>query len=105
MALKMQKSSGNVFLDIGFDPIEAEHLRIRSDLMSAVARVIADRKLTQARAAKLFGVTQPRISNLIHDRINLFSVDSLVCMLAKVGIRVDVSLRKHWRPDRRPRSA
>ena len=59
MALKMQRSSGNVFADLGFGPGEAEHLRIRSDLMAAVRKVIASRKLTQSQAAKLFGVTQP----------------------------------------------
>ena len=92
MALKMQRSSGNVFADVGFGPEEAEHLRIRSDLIIAVRKVIASRRLTQAQAAKLFGVTQPRISNLVRGRIDLFSIDTLVDMLAAAGVGVRLSV-------------
>jgi predicted XRE-type DNA-binding protein len=92
MTLKMQRSSGNVFTDLGFGPDEAEHLRIRADLMIAVRKVIASRKLTQNQAAKLFGVTQPRISNLVRGRIELFSIDTLVDMLAAAGISVKLTV-------------
>jgi len=94
MTLKIQRSSGNVFSDVGFGPEEAEHLRIRADLMIEVRRLIKARRLTQARAAKLFGVTQPRISNLVRGRIDLFSVDTLIDMLAQAGVRVDLSVRR-----------
>ncbi len=90
MAVTMQRSSGNVFTDVGFGPEEAEHLRIRADLMIALRKVIIARKLTQVRAAKLFGVTQPRISNLVRGRIDLFSIDTLVDMLATAGVPVKV---------------
>jgi predicted XRE-type DNA-binding protein len=92
MALKMQRSSGNVFADLGFGPEEAEHLRIRSDLLIAVRKVIAARKLTQVQAAKLFSVSQPRISNLVRGRIDLFSIDTLVDMLAAAGVSVKVTV-------------
>lgn len=88
----MQRSSGNVFVDVGFGPEEAEHLRIRSDLMIAVRKVIASRKLTQSQAARLFGVTQPRISNIVRGRIDLFSIDTLVDMLAAAGISVKLTI-------------
>lgn len=94
MTLKIQRSSGNVFRDVGFGPAEAEHLRIRADLMIEVRRLIKARRLTQARAAKLFGVTQPRISNLVRGRIDLFSVDTLIHMLAQAGVRVNLSVRR-----------
>jgi predicted XRE-type DNA-binding protein len=94
MTLKTHRSSGNVFKDLGFGPEEAEHLRIRSDLMIEVRKVIEKRGLTQARAAKLFAVTQPRISNLVRGRIDLFSVDTLVDMLAQAGVRVNVSVQR-----------
>jgi predicted XRE-type DNA-binding protein len=87
---KITPSSGNVFKDLGFGEEEAEHLRIRSTLMIAVRQVIEVRALTQAEAARLFGVTQPRISNLVRGRIDLFSIDTLVDMLARAGIHVDV---------------
>ncbi|MBM4121312.1 MAG: helix-turn-helix domain-containing protein [Nitrospira sp.] len=46
------------------------------------------RGVKQAEAAKVLGVTQPRISDLVRGRIDLFSVDSLIDMLARLGIRV-----------------
>ena len=84
------RSSGNVFTDLGFEPDEAEHLRIRSTLMITVQQVIEDRGLTQAEAADLFEVNQPRISNLMRGKIGLFSIDTLVDMLARADIRVEV---------------
>jgi predicted XRE-type DNA-binding protein len=90
MDTKIIPSSGNVFTDLGFAEDEAEHLRVRSTLMVAVRKLIEERSLTQAEAAKLLGVTQPRISNLIRGRIDLFSIDTLIDMLARAGIHVDV---------------
>ena len=90
MDTKITPSSGNVFRDLGFAEDEAEHLRVRSTLMIAVRKLIEERSLTQAEAAKLFGVTQPRISNLVRGRIDLFSIDTLIDMLARAGIHVDL---------------
>jgi len=90
MDVKITPSSGNVFTDLGFDEDEAEHLRLRSTLMIELRKLIEDRKLTQAEAAKLFGVTQPRISNLVRGRIDLFSIDTLVGMLTCAGVHVAV---------------
>ena len=90
METKITPSSGNVFRDLGFDEAEAEHLRIRSTLMIAVRKVIEDRNLTQVKAAKLFGVSQPRISNIVRGRNYLFSIDTLVGMLVRAGIHVDL---------------
>lgn len=92
MDVKITPSSGNVFTDLGFSAEEAEHLRLRSTLMIELRKLIEERNLTQAAAAKLFGVTQPRISNLVRGRIDLFSIDTLVGMLACAGIHVDVVL-------------
>lgn len=85
-------SSGNVFSDLGFTPEESEHLKLRAQLMSAVRQVIEQRKLTQAQAAKLLGVTQPRISDLIRGKIDLFSMDTLVSMLAQAGMHVALTV-------------
>ena len=84
-------SSGNVFLDLGFSEEDAAHLELRSSLMFTIRKLMQDRNLTQIKAAQLFGVTQPRISDLVRGRVDLFSSDSLVDMLARAGIRVDVS--------------
>lgn len=86
------RSSGNVFEDLGFSREEAEHLRIRSALMVIVSELIKTRGLTQTQAAKLFGVSQPRISDLVRGKIGLFSIDTLVDMLASAGVRIELSV-------------
>ncbi|MBI4735964.1 MAG: XRE family transcriptional regulator [candidate division NC10 bacterium] len=93
MKLKMARSSGNVFRDLGFRPEEAAHLLIRSDLMIQLQKLIASRDLTQAEAAKILRVTQPRVSDLLRGRIDLFSSDALIDMLARLGVRVRVVLK------------
>jgi predicted XRE-type DNA-binding protein len=86
-------ADGNVFLDIGFSPAEAENLRARALLMNDLEQIIRKRKLTQARAAKLLGVTQPRVSDLVRGKIELFSVDSLITMLGHAGAQVELRVR------------
>jgi len=88
MATHIRKSSGNVFQDAGFPPGEAAHLLIRADLMIQLERVLKQRGLTQVQAAKLLGISQPRVSDLVRGRIDLFSIDTLVDMLAHLGVRV-----------------
>ena len=95
---RVTRSSGNVFVDIGFPPEQAGHLLIRSDLMIALSTIIKDRGLTQTRAARLLGVTQPRVSDLVRGRIELFSIDALVEMLGRVGVGVSVRLETPRRP-------
>lgn len=90
--VKITRSRGNIFEDLGFGPEEAEHLRIRSALMAALRELIELRGLTQVQAAKLFGVSQPRISDLTRGKIGLFSIDTLVDMLASGGVRVKMSV-------------
>lgn len=77
-----------MFADLGFPPAEAENLLLRSKLMTAVMRIIEARSLTQTKAAQLFGVTQPRISDLNRGKTERFTLDALVNMLAHAGVRV-----------------
>ena len=95
---RVTPSSGNVFLDLGFPPGEAEHLSVRSHLMMAIEQLIKARGLTQTRAARLFGVTQPRVSDLVRGRIELFSIDALVEMLGRAGIGLSIRLEPRRRP-------
>ena len=92
--MRVHRSSGNVFRDLGFANDEAENLHVRSDLMISLSKLIEDRRLTQAQAAKLLGVTQPRISDLIRGKIQLFSVDSLIEMLGHAGAQVSVIVKQ-----------
>ncbi len=88
MAMRIRRGSGNVFEDVGFPPAEAAHLLIRTDLMLQIERVLKARRLTQAKAAKLLKVSQPRVSDLMRGRVDLFSIDTLVEMLARLGVAV-----------------
>ena len=94
MTTKIRRSSENVFRDLGFDREEAEHLKLRSDLMIEIRKVIEGRRLTQAAAAALFGVSQPRISDLVRGKIDLFSIDTLIYMLAHAGVRVSFVVKR-----------
>lgn len=71
-------------------PAEAESMKLRSELMMALKNYITHAELTQTQAAKLFGVTQPRISDLMRGRINLFGLDALVNMAATAGLHVEM---------------
>ena len=87
-----RKRAANVFEDVGFPPAEAEHLLIRANLMIEVRRVVESRNLTQAAAAKMFAVTQPRVSDLMRGKIDRFSIDTLIVMLQKAGVGVTVKV-------------
>ena len=89
---RVTAAGGNVFADIGFPPAEAENLKIRSDLMSALQDLITERGLTQVQASALFGVAQPRISDLSRDKIDRFTIDALINMLAHAGVRVQMRI-------------
>ena len=90
--LKITRGSGNVFLDIGFSKSEAENLLLRAQLMSRVRD--AARGTTQREAAKRFGVTQPRLNDLLRGKINKFSLDALVNMLGHAGLHVELHVKK-----------
>jgi len=77
-----------VFRDLGFSKEESEHLLVRADLLIQLQKAIAAKELKQAEAAKVLRVTQPRVSDLQRGRIDLFSTDTLINMLARLGITV-----------------
>lgn len=93
MKLKVTPSTGNIFRDLGFSHEEAEHLLVRTDLMIQTQKLLASRGLTQKAAAKLLGVTQPRVSDLLRGRIDLFSTDALIDMVARLGARVRLTIK------------
>ena len=64
MKMKITRSTGNVFRDIGFSATAAEHLLVRADLMIKIQTLIESKRLTQAELAKLLRITQPRVSDL-----------------------------------------
>jgi predicted XRE-type DNA-binding protein len=76
------------------DPAEAQKMKLRSAMMIALCDYIKGEGLTQKQAAKRLGVMQPRISDLVRGRIDLFAIDSLVNMLALAGLRIEMRIEK-----------
>ena len=87
---RVTRSCGNVFRDLGFPPDKAEHLLVRADLMIRLEKELGSRSLKQAQAARLLGISQPRVSDLLRGRVELFSADALIDMLARLGVKVRI---------------
>jgi predicted XRE-type DNA-binding protein len=92
--LKMARSSGNVFLDMGFSKVEAENLRLRSQLMRQIDAYYQESGMTQAAAAKALGLTQPRLNALLKGRLSQFSLDALVNIASNAGMNVRLVVKK-----------
>jgi len=75
------------------DPAQAENLKLRPAMMMALKNHINRQGLSQAEAAALLGVTQPRISDLLRGKIDLFGLDTLVNMVAAAGMHIDLKIR------------
>ena len=71
-------------------PEQAANMKLRSELMIALKDHIARAEMGQAQAAQLFGVTQPRVSDLMRGKINLFALDALVNMATAAGLRIEM---------------
>lgn len=92
--VKIEKGSGNVFLDIGFPPGQAHNLLLRAEMMLRIEDFVRKSGLTQQAAARVLGVTQPRLNQLLKRKIELFSLDALVNMLTKAGMRVELRVKQ-----------
>ena len=71
---------------------QAENMRLRAGLMIALEQYVTRNGMSQEQASKLLGVSQPRISNLMRGKINLFSLDMLVNMVAAAGLHVEMKI-------------
>jgi predicted XRE-type DNA-binding protein len=99
--IEVEEGSGNVFADLGY--ADAKERRLKVELALEVNRVLEQRGLTQAQAAKILGVRQPHVSDLARYRLSRFSAERLMEFLTQLGR--DVEIRITQRPARRPRSA
>jgi predicted XRE-type DNA-binding protein len=88
----MTGGSGNVFLDLGFAPHEAAVMLLRCELAEALRKWIDREGGTQAQAAKRLGVSQPRISEIVRNKVDKLSLDYLVGLCAKAGVSVKVDM-------------
>ncbi|MSR12936.1 MAG: XRE family transcriptional regulator [Gammaproteobacteria bacterium] len=74
-------------------PALAENMKLRSVLMTALKNHITRTEMSQTQAAELLGVTQPRISDLMRGKINLFALDALVTMVTAAGLHIEMRVR------------
>jgi predicted XRE-type DNA-binding protein len=92
--MKIKKSSGNVFADMGFDADRAEDLAVKSDLITVLIRAMRQRGLTQGATAKLCGTDQPTLSKVLHGKLNSVSIDRLTRWLVALGSSVSIKVNK-----------
>jgi predicted XRE-type DNA-binding protein len=91
---KITKSSGNVFVDLGFPPEEVTILTMRADLMAQLRLLIERKGWTQAQAAAALGVSQSRVSDLVRGKWDKFSLDMLLMLAARAGLQPRLKLAK-----------
>lgn len=90
--MKYEKSSGNVFADMEFDPEEAAVMKIKAELKIALEKEIKRRNLTQAQAAELVGTTRPALNRILTGKLDKLSIDKMVQMHYRLGKQVTVKV-------------
>lgn len=89
---KIIEGSGNVFRDLGLK--DADELLVKAELTSQISEIIGERGLTQAAAAKLLGLKQPDVSNLLRGKLSKFSTDRLMNFLTRLGRDVEIVVKE-----------
>jgi predicted XRE-type DNA-binding protein len=92
-----EKSSGNVFADLGFTPAAAADLTVKSTLITTIADTIRERELTQLEAAQLCGTDQPTLSKVLRGRMESVTIDRLAAWLNALGRTVEIHVRPYDR--------
>lgn len=90
--VKIKRSSGNVFGDLGLP--EADVQLLKADLVTRIDAIIRQRRLTQLEAAKVLGLSQPDVSRLLRGSFREYSVDRLLRLLTALGRDVEIVIRK-----------
>src|SRR4051812_42680884 len=99
-APRTERSSGNVFEDLGLP--DAAALLAKSELVSRICDIIVKRGLTQAQAARILGVNQPKISALMRGHLDGFSSDRLFRFLNALGRDIEIAIKRRARSSRQP---
>jgi predicted XRE-type DNA-binding protein len=76
------------------DTVVAANLKARSSVMMAIEQTVKSWNISQVRASKRLGLTQPRLNDLLRGRINKFSLDALMTVAAKAGLSVELKINK-----------
>ena len=91
--ISFEKSSGNVFADMGFSLAQAEELTAKTALILAMKDIMAQRTLTQKEAARICGTDQPTLSKVLHGRMESVTIDRLASWLTALGQDVEITVR------------
>lgn len=94
-------SSGNVFADLGLP--NPEELLAKAELANKISVIIQERKLTQAKAAKLLGIDQPKVSMLLRGHLTGFSIERLMRFLLLLGQDIKITVQPSPRTQSRAR--
>lgn len=89
---QVTESKENVFKDFGFSAVQSDKLAIKSYLMMQIESFIKTKGMTQDQASQLMNVSRPRISDIMRGKIDKFTIDALVDMLAKAGHRISLNV-------------
>jgi predicted XRE-type DNA-binding protein len=89
--IRVQASSGNIFADLGLE--NSDELLVKAELARKISKIITQQQLTQAEAAELLGVDQPKISALINGKLSGFSTDRLFRFLNALGRDVEIVVK------------
>ena len=92
MNTTITESSGNVFVDLGFEPAEAAILQMRAELMNDLRRYLESSGMTKSQAAKKLRIAQGRVSDLMRGKWEKFSLEMLITLEARVGRKVTLEL-------------
>jgi predicted XRE-type DNA-binding protein len=87
---KREQTASSVFSDLGFSPAASKELRRKSELLLQVQNFVKRHGLTQAKAAVVLGISQPRVSQLVNGRLSQFSLDELVRLGVRAGLNVTI---------------
>jgi predicted XRE-type DNA-binding protein len=92
-----ENSSGNIFADMGFAPVEAAELTVKSALIMTIGDTIKERDLTQQEAAQMCGTDQPTLSKVLRGRTESVTIDKLAAWLNALGRTVEIRVRPYDR--------
>lgn len=90
LGVEVDEGSGNVFADLGFP--DAEERRTKVLLAVQIQEILEERHLTQAGAARILGINQPKVSALVNGRLEGFSVERLMTFLTALGRDVQITV-------------
>ena len=88
--MELKKSSGNIFEDLGFDPADAEVLKVKAQLKLDIEKEIKARHLSQAKAAHLVGIARPAFNRLMNNKLEGVSVDKMIQMKFRLGLGTEL---------------